>query len=162
MTTSVSQGVSALVSALPLEQGRNRIVISEYEFPTIGQIAHAQELRGAEVVHVTPGEDGSIGPERFAEAIDEREIGVASLAAPVFGPGGDVVAAISVGAPVLRFLALPREHLVRCVVEAGEAVSRRLGWSPEAERSGAREAERPSNPRDPSSGRLEESRHARV
>src|SRR6185295_17941924 len=63
VTTSVSQGVSALVSALPLERGRNRIVISEYEFPTIGQIAHAQELRGA---------DGSIGPERFAEAIDER------------------------------------------------------------------------------------------
>jgi selenocysteine lyase/cysteine desulfurase len=47
-------------------------VISEYEFPTVGQIAHAQELRGAEVVHVTPGEDGSIGAERFAQAIDER------------------------------------------------------------------------------------------
>ena len=72
VTTSVSQGVSALVSALPLENGRNRIVISEYEFPTVGQIAHAQELRGAEVVHVTPGDDGSIGAERFAEAIDER------------------------------------------------------------------------------------------
>jgi len=72
VTTSVSQGVSALVSALPLEQGRNRIVISEYEFPTVGQIAHAQELRGAEVVHVTPGDDGSIGVGRFAEAIDER------------------------------------------------------------------------------------------
>ena len=47
VTTSVSQGVSALVSALPLDGERNRIVISEYEFPTIGQIAHAQELRGA-------------------------------------------------------------------------------------------------------------------
>ena len=72
VTTSVSQGVSALVSALPLTGGRNRIVISEYEFPTVGQIAHAQELRGAEVVHVTPGDDGSIGAERFAAAIDER------------------------------------------------------------------------------------------
>jgi len=72
VTTSVSQGVSALVSALPLERGRNRIVISEYEFPTVGQIAHAQELRGAEVVHVTPGDDGTIGVERFAAAIDER------------------------------------------------------------------------------------------
>jgi selenocysteine lyase/cysteine desulfurase len=72
VTTSVSQGVSALVSALPLEGERNRIVISEYEFPTIGQIAHAQERRGAEVVHVLPGDDGSIGAERFAEAIDER------------------------------------------------------------------------------------------
>ena len=72
VTTSVSQGVSALVSALPLDGERNRIVISEYEFPTVGQIAHAQELRGAEVVHVRPGPDGSIGAERFAEAIDER------------------------------------------------------------------------------------------
>jgi len=72
VTTSVSQGVSALVSALPLDRGRNRIVISEYEFPTVGQIAHAQELRGAQVVHVQPEDDGSIPAERFAEAIDER------------------------------------------------------------------------------------------
>ena len=72
VTTSVSQGVSGLVSALDLRGERNRIVISEYEFPTIGQIAHAQELRGAEVVHVPPDADGSIRAERFAEAIDER------------------------------------------------------------------------------------------
>jgi selenocysteine lyase/cysteine desulfurase len=72
VTTSVSQGVSALVSALPLDGERNRIVISEYEFPTIGQIAHAQELRGAQVVHVRPGDDGSISAEQFAAAIDER------------------------------------------------------------------------------------------
>jgi kynureninase len=73
VTTSVTQGVNGIVSALPLERGaRTRIVISEYEFPTVGQIAHAQELRGAEVVHVRPASDGSIPVERFAEAIDER------------------------------------------------------------------------------------------
>jgi selenocysteine lyase/cysteine desulfurase len=72
VTTSVSQGVSALVSALDLTGERNRIVISEYEFPTVGQIAHAQELRGAEVIHVRPDEDGRIPIERFADAIDER------------------------------------------------------------------------------------------
>jgi selenocysteine lyase/cysteine desulfurase len=72
VTTSVSQGVSGLVSALALDGKRNRIVISEYEFPTVGQIAHAQELRGAEVVHVRPDADGSIPAERFGEAIDER------------------------------------------------------------------------------------------
>ena len=47
-------------------------MISEFEFPTVGQIAHAQELRGAEVVHVRPDADGRIPLERFAEAIDER------------------------------------------------------------------------------------------
>ncbi len=71
VTTSVTQGVNAIVSALDL-RARPRIVISEHEFPTVGQIAHAQELRGAEVVHVRPEADGSIPPERFAEAVDER------------------------------------------------------------------------------------------
>jgi selenocysteine lyase/cysteine desulfurase len=71
VTTSVTQGVSGIVSALDLK-ARPRIVISEYEFPTVGQIAHAQELRGAEVVHVTPAEDGSIPAERFAEVVDDR------------------------------------------------------------------------------------------
>ena len=71
VTTSVSQGVNSVVSALDLGE-RPRIVISEYEFPTVGQIAHAQELRGAEVVHVLPGADGVISVEAFADAIDER------------------------------------------------------------------------------------------
>ena len=71
VTTSVSQGVSGIVSAHDLKS-RPRIVISEYEFPTIGQIAHAQELRGAEIVHVRPDADGSIPLERWAEAVDGR------------------------------------------------------------------------------------------
>jgi selenocysteine lyase/cysteine desulfurase len=71
VVTSVSQAVSAIVSALDLD-ARPRIVVSEFEFPTVGQIAHAQELRGAEVVHVTPEPDGTIPPERFAAAVDER------------------------------------------------------------------------------------------
>jgi selenocysteine lyase/cysteine desulfurase len=72
VTTSVTQGVNAVVSALRFAEGRNRIVVSDYEFPTVGQIAHAQELRGAEVVHVRPDATGVIPVERFAEAIDER------------------------------------------------------------------------------------------
>jgi len=64
--TSVSAAVSALVSALSFDGRRNRIVISESEFPTIGQIAHAQELRGAEVVHVEADVDD------YADAVDER------------------------------------------------------------------------------------------
>ena len=61
-----------LISAFRFRDGRNRIVISENEFPTIGQIAHAQELRGAEIVHVEPD------PEAYAAAVDERTALVAS------------------------------------------------------------------------------------
>ena len=64
--TSVSAAVSAFVSGLDFRGERNRIVISENEFPAIGQIAHAQELRGAQVVHVEPE------PEAYAAAVDER------------------------------------------------------------------------------------------
>jgi IclR family transcriptional regulator, KDG regulon repressor len=71
----------------------------------------------------------------WAEAVDEREIGVASLAAPIRDVHGEVVAAISIGAPVARFGAAPRRRHAPALVEAGEAISRRLGWSPE---SGAR------------------------
>lgn len=64
--TSVSAAVSALVSGVDFSGERNRIVISENEFPTVGQIAHAQELRGAEVVQVEPE------PDAYAAAVDER------------------------------------------------------------------------------------------
>ena len=78
VTTSVSAGVSAVASALDFER-RPRVVVSDFEFPTVGQIWHAQELRGAEVVHV-PADGSEIPLERFAEAIDERTALVAVTA----------------------------------------------------------------------------------
>jgi selenocysteine lyase/cysteine desulfurase len=70
VTTSLSAGVSALASALDYGE-RPRVVVSDFEFPTVGQIWHAQELRGAEVVHV-PQSEGEIPIEHFDELIDER------------------------------------------------------------------------------------------
>jgi IclR family transcriptional regulator, KDG regulon repressor len=68
----------------------------------------------------------------WAEAVNERELGVASVAAPIRDAAGAVIAAISIGAPVIRLAAARRRELAALVVEAGEAVSRRLGWSPES------------------------------
>jgi selenocysteine lyase/cysteine desulfurase len=67
---SVSSGVSSLATGLDLTS-RPKIVVSDFEFPTIGQIWHAQEGRGAEVTHVA-AEGDSIPVERFDEAIDDR------------------------------------------------------------------------------------------
>lgn len=71
VTTSVSAGVSALASAFDFTGERNKIVISDFEFPTVAQIWHAQETRGAKVVHV-PAAGNTIPVSRFADAIDER------------------------------------------------------------------------------------------
>ena len=51
VTTSLSAGVSALASGLRYAK-RSKIVTTDLEFPTVGQIWHAQESRGARVVHV--------------------------------------------------------------------------------------------------------------
>jgi selenocysteine lyase/cysteine desulfurase len=66
VTTSLSAGVSTLATGLAFDGRRRKIVISDYEFPTIGQIWHAQQPRGARVQIVEPE------PERFDEAIDEE------------------------------------------------------------------------------------------
>jgi selenocysteine lyase/cysteine desulfurase len=84
VTTSLSAGVSALASAVDLS-ARPKVVISDFEFPTIGQIWHAQELRGAEVVHV-PADGARIPVERFEQAIDERTA-VVSIAAVCYRNG---------------------------------------------------------------------------
>jgi selenocysteine lyase/cysteine desulfurase len=72
VTASVSAGLNALASALHFSGPRNKVVVSDFEFPTNAQIWHAQEPRGAKVVHVPRAADGYIPLELFDEAIDER------------------------------------------------------------------------------------------
>src|SRR6266511_5913197 len=70
VTTSLSAGVSALASGLRFAR-RSKVVLTDWEFPTIGQIWHAQETRGARVVHVAAAKDGTIPYEHFERAIDD-------------------------------------------------------------------------------------------
>jgi selenocysteine lyase/cysteine desulfurase len=72
VTTSLSAGVAALASGLRFAGPRNKVVLTDWEFPTIGQIWHAQESRGARVVHVPEAEDGTIPPKHFRRAVDEE------------------------------------------------------------------------------------------
>lgn len=72
ITTSASAGLNALASALDFSGSRNKIVLSDFEFPTNAQIWHAQERRGAKVVHAHRAQDGYIPLEHFEELIDEE------------------------------------------------------------------------------------------
>jgi selenocysteine lyase/cysteine desulfurase len=103
VTTSLSAGVSALASAVSLRE-RPKVVISDYEFPTIGQIWHAQQLRGAEV-HV-------VAPERVAEEIDERTA-IVSVTAVCYRNGARL--------PVDEVARVAHEHGALCLVDAYQA-----------------------------------------
>jgi selenocysteine lyase/cysteine desulfurase len=72
VTASVSAGLNALASALQFTGARNKVVVSDFEFPTNAQIWHAQEPRGARVVHVPRDADGYIPAQMFEKAIDEH------------------------------------------------------------------------------------------
>jgi selenocysteine lyase/cysteine desulfurase len=69
--TSVSAGVSALMSCFDFHGRRDKVIVSDFAFPTVGQISHAQELRGARIVHV-PVAGSTIPYESFERTIDEQ------------------------------------------------------------------------------------------
>ena len=71
INTSTSAAVSSLSSCMEWPGERDTVVVTDFEFPTIGQIWHAQERRGARVTHVSAHE-GNISLEQFASAIDDR------------------------------------------------------------------------------------------
>jgi selenocysteine lyase/cysteine desulfurase len=72
VTASASAGLNALASAFDFTGRRNKVVVSDFEFPTNAQIWHAQEPRGARIVHVPRTAQGDIPLESFARLIDEE------------------------------------------------------------------------------------------
>ncbi|MBI1376476.1 MAG: helix-turn-helix domain-containing protein [Frankiales bacterium] len=75
----------------------------------------------------------------WAENVNETELGVASIAAPIRDLRGTVVAALSIAGPIQRMEGATLRRYVRPVTEAAAAISRRLGWvEPAARQEGTR------------------------
>jgi selenocysteine lyase/cysteine desulfurase len=73
---SVSVALSTLATGLPLPPGRNKVLIGELDFPTIG---HQWLSRPEFQVEFVPSRDGmTIPPGAFAERIDDRTALVAT------------------------------------------------------------------------------------
>ncbi len=69
-----------------------------------------------------------IAARGWAENVNEAELGVASVAAPIRNGLGEVVAAVSVAGPIQRVTGDSLRRFARPCVEAGLAISRRLGF----------------------------------
>ena len=70
IVTSASAGINPIANALDF-RGRNKVVMSEYEFPTMGHIWLAQRPRGAEI-HFLDGVNNTVPIECYERAVDER------------------------------------------------------------------------------------------
>lgn len=69
---------------------------------------------------------GTVRKRGWAQSVAEREPGVASVSAPVKGPGGRVVAAVSVSGPLERFSRAPGRLHAPAVMAAAARISEAL------------------------------------
>src|SRR5713101_9516228 len=67
-----SAGINSIASALTFDQ-RPKVVLGEFEFPTMGHIWLAQQKRGAQIEFV-PATGDSITTEAYGRAIDRRTL----------------------------------------------------------------------------------------
>jgi selenocysteine lyase/cysteine desulfurase len=72
IVTSVSAGVNAIASALNFTR-RRKVVMGEFEFPTMGHIWLGQRIRGAEIEFVQ-AEGNSIPAVNYEKAIDSNTL----------------------------------------------------------------------------------------
>ncbi|HEX7300981.1 MAG TPA: IclR family transcriptional regulator [Solirubrobacteraceae bacterium] len=73
--------------------------------------------------------------EGVATAIDELEAGLSAIAAPVRGPTGDVIAALSISGPTLRLTGARLAELAPVLRDEADALSERLGTSNQGDRA---------------------------
>jgi DNA-binding IclR family transcriptional regulator len=64
----------------------------------------------------------------YAQTLEELEEGLNAVAAPIRQADGQVVAALSVSGPAFRIRPMDLPRVARLVMEAADAISRRLGY----------------------------------
>jgi DNA-binding IclR family transcriptional regulator len=97
----------------------DRVLAGPLERRTPNTIVDADELR----------EHLAVVRERgWAQTLEELEEGLNAVAAPVRDADGTVVAALSVSGPAFRMRSVDLPRVARLAVDAGSAVSQRLGY----------------------------------
>ncbi|HEY7821169.1 MAG TPA: aminotransferase class V-fold PLP-dependent enzyme [Vicinamibacteria bacterium] len=73
ITFCASTAVATLASALSFDGSRKRVLLGDFEFPTMAHNWLVQERRGAEIVRVR-ARDGRLPVSAYREALDERTL----------------------------------------------------------------------------------------
>lgn len=109
----------ALLAFLPPDELERRLTGVRLGRRTPYTITSKEQLR-AELLRIRA--------RGWADNINEAQMGFGSVAAPIRNPAGEVVAALSVVAPVQRLDGDNLRRFARPVTECAAQISRRLGW----------------------------------
>jgi DNA-binding IclR family transcriptional regulator len=113
---------------LYVRRGEGRVCVASLESPhglrtivPVGAVLPMDVGSAAKVL------SGSTGRRRWAESVEERERGVASVSAPVRSAAGAIVAAVSVSGPIERTTRSPGRRYAAAVCAAADEISQSLG-----------------------------------
>jgi len=79
-------------------------------------------------LHALARELEEVRERGYAIAVDELEIGLTAVAAPIRNGHGEIIASMSVSGPTFRIDARRLPQIAQAVMRAAEDVSFRLGW----------------------------------
>jgi DNA-binding IclR family transcriptional regulator len=112
---------------LYLRDGDHRVCVAASESPhglrTIVSVGAVLPVDRGSAGHVLLDE---AGPRGWLASVAEREVGVASVSAPVHGADGTVIAAIGVSGPIERTTRHPGRRYGEAVVDAARALEAAL------------------------------------
>ncbi|WP_026530876.1 IclR family transcriptional regulator [Haematomicrobium sanguinis] len=87
---------------------------------------HDRIIEGLKNARFTPTILAGVRRRGWAQSLGERELGVASVSAPVRGPSGRVIAAMSISGPMDRLTRQPGRMYAEVVVNAARKLSNQL------------------------------------
>ena len=112
---------------LYVKRGNKRVCVVSLESPhglrTIVPVGAVMPLKLGSAGHVLRGETTS----GWIQSVEERELGVASVSAPVINDGM-VAAAVSVSGPIERTTRNPGRKYAKAVIAAARQVEEAMGW----------------------------------
>ncbi len=125
---------------LYVRRGDRRLCVASLESPhglrTIVPVGMSLPLEVGSAGKILRADPSTI-EAGWAESVEERERGVASVSAPVRNAAGDVVAAVSVSGPIERTTRAPGRRYAGAVLEAAAAIQRQTSsgsepsaWTP--------------------------------
>ena len=115
-----------------VRRSRSRLCVVSLESPhslrTIVPAGASLPLDQGSAGRVLRGDPATLR-QGWAQSVEEREAGVASVSAPVLHDG-TVVAAVSVSGPVQRTTRAPGRRYAAAVTRAARQVEATMGWTP--------------------------------
>jgi DNA-binding IclR family transcriptional regulator len=113
---------------LYVRRGTHRLCLASLESPhglrTIVAVGAALPMSAGSAARILRGDAAALA-RGWAESVEERQKGVASVSAPVMD-GGRVVAAVSVSGPVQRTTRRPSKRYAKAVMKAARQVEQQL------------------------------------